>query len=133
LSVLIDHVFKIRPDPNRAVVDWLKQNSLPTDEILINYEDEPLMFYLPNPIRGGIPAFRAEDDAITPPRFAVIRRSVPFVHWGVFGRELDRYAWQRIPLRAPDVTWGNIPDPIQGKLDPYHAEDLILLRRIDSQ
>lgn len=133
LSVLIDHVFKIRPDPNRAVVDWLKQNSLPTDEILINYEDEPLMFYLPNPIRGGIPAFRVEDDAVNPPRFAVIRRSVPFVHWGVFGRELDRYAWQRIPLRAPDVIWGNIPDPMQGKLDPYHAEDLILLRRIDSQ
>ena len=131
LSVLVDYVFKNRPDPNRAVVDWLKQNSMPSDEILINYEDEPLMYYLPNPIRGGIPAFRVEDDAITPPRFAVIRRSVSFVHWAVFSRELDRYSWQRIPLRAPDVMWGNIPDPMQGMVDPYQAEDLILLRRID--
>jgi len=131
LSVLIDHVFKNRPDPNRAVVDWLKQNALPTDEILINYEDEPLMFYLPNPIRGGIPAFRAEDDAITPPRFAVIRRNVPFIHWDVFSRELHRYSWQPIPLRAPDVLWGNIPDPMQGLVDPYTVPDLALLRRID--
>ena len=132
-SVLLDHVFKNRPDPNRAVVEYLKINAKPSDEILINYEDEPLMFYLPNPIRGGIPAFRVEDDAIVPPRFAVLRRSVPFVHWEVFTRELQRYSWQPIPLRAPDVIWGNIPDPMQGMLDPYHAEDLMLLRRVDGQ
>jgi len=31
----------------------------PGDEILVNYEDCPLMFYTDQPIRGGIPAFRA--------------------------------------------------------------------------
>jgi len=131
-AVLREHIFATRPDPNRAVIDWLAANAQPNDEVLINYEDAPLMYYLPNPIRGGIPAFRAEDDARLPPKFAVMRQSVPFVHWAVFERELDRYSWQRIPLRAPDVIWGNIPDPMQGMLDPYHAEDLILLRRIEA-
>lgn len=63
----------ILSDPNRIVVEWLKQNAAPSDEILVNYEDIPLMFYLPNPIRG-LSAFRVEDDAKTPPAFVVLRR-----------------------------------------------------------
>ncbi len=59
------------------------------------------MFYLPNPIRGGIAAFRAEDDGEQPPSFLVIRRSVPFVHWPVFQREVGRYQWIMHPLRLP--------------------------------
>ena len=46
-------VFDWQPDPNRIVIQWLAENAAPTDEILINYEDVPLMYYLPNPIRGG--------------------------------------------------------------------------------
>jgi hypothetical protein len=34
-----------------SVIDWLRRNAPPTDEILINYEDVPLVFHLPNPIR----------------------------------------------------------------------------------
>jgi hypothetical protein len=61
------------------VIEWLQKNAAPSDEILINYEDKPMMFYLPNPIRGGVSAFRVEDDAQTPARFVVLRRSVGFV------------------------------------------------------
>ena len=132
LSLLGSDIFAHRPDPNRLVVDWLRQNAAPTDEILVNYEDVPLMFYLPNPIRGGIAAFRAEDDAKAPPRFAVMRRSVPFVHWPVFVREIDRYNWEPVPLKAPDLIWGNNPDPMGHFLNPSSPTDLFIARRTDN-
>jgi len=126
---VVKEIFVPRPDPNRAVVDWLRQHAAPTDEILVNYEDVPLMYYLPNPIRGGVTAFRAEDDGHTPPAFAVFRRSVPFVHWPVFYREVARYQWDQIPIDGPDVIWGNNPDP-DGKIDNlYTAEKLVVGRR----
>jgi hypothetical protein len=122
-------VFGHQPDPNKLVIDWLRKNSKPTDEILINYEDIPLMYYLPNPIRGGIGTFRVEDDAKTPPEFMILRRSVAFVHWPVFYREVNRYHWISIPLKAPDVMWGNNPDPM-GNDDPTRAANLVLARRV---
>jgi hypothetical protein len=128
LSILGSEVFGHPPDPNRAVVEWLRQNAAPTDEILVNYEDVPLMYYLPNPIRGGVPAFRAEDDAKTPPRFIVLRRKVPIVHWPVFVREVNRYIWTVESVNAPDVTWGNNPDPKGHLDDPSKARNLIVLR-----
>jgi hypothetical protein len=131
LSVVGSAIFGHRPDPNRLVVEWLRQNAAPTDEILINYEDVPLMFYLPNPIRGGIAAFRVEDDAKAPPRFVVLRRSVDFVHWPVFRREVDRYAWLEVPLNAPDVFYGNNPDPRGQLQDPATAPPLYVARRVD--
>ncbi len=129
--VVASEVFGSRPDPNRIVAEWLRNNAAPDDEILINYEDVPLMFYLPNPIRGGIAAFRVEDDSRTPPRFAVIRRSIDFVDWTVFNREIQRYQWTPVPLHAPDVAWGNNPDPIAATKDPSEAPDMLLLRRHD--
>jgi len=57
LSTLLREVFDPPPDPNRLVIEWLQRNAASSDEILVNYEDVPLMFYLPNPIRGGIAAF----------------------------------------------------------------------------
>ncbi len=130
LSLLGSELFGYQPDPNRLVVEWLQRNAAPTDEILINYEDMPLMFYLPNPIRGGVPAFRVEDDSNEPPRFAVMR-SVPFVNWDTFLRELNRYQWQFVPLKAPDVIWGDNPDPMGKVQDPATARDLFIVRRLD--
>jgi hypothetical protein len=112
------------------VVEWLRQNSKPTDEILINYEDVPLMFYLPNPIRGGVAAFRVEDDSKSPPEFVILRQSVRFVHWPVFRRELERYSWKPVPLEAPDVPWGNNPDPMAESVDPEQAGSLYIARRV---
>jgi hypothetical protein len=129
LSYFWTNVFEHRPDPNRIVIDWLRRNAAPSDEILINYEDLPLMFYLPNPIRGGVPAFRVEDDVKTRPRFVVLRHSVDFVHWPAFERELARYQWAPVPLKAPDIIWGNNPDPM-GQDDPRAAPDLYIARRI---
>ena len=138
LEVLCENVFGHRADPNRLVADWLKQNASPDDEILINYEDIPLMFYLPNPIRGGVAAFRVEDDAKRPPDFVVLRRSVEFVHWPVFLREVQRYAWSPVALNAPDVKCGNCPDPgVQEPrapgFDPAHAQPIFIARRVNRQ
>ena len=129
LRSMVADVFVPRKDPNRSVIEYLREHAKPTDEILINYEDIPLMYYLPNPIRGGVAAFRAEDDAKRPPEFVVLRRSVPWVHPPVIARELERYAWDPITLSAPDVIWGNNPDPIGHIQDPDTAQDLYIARR----
>jgi len=130
LSTLRREIFAPPPDPNRLVIDWLRQNAAPTDEILVNYEDLPLMFYLPNPIRGGIAAFRAEDDAKKPPTFLVLRQSVGFVHWPVFQREIVRYQWSVAPLKAPDIPWGNSPDPMAEAQNFTTEQNIIVARRV---
>jgi hypothetical protein len=110
----------------------VKSLARPEDEILVNYEDIPFMFYTENPIRGGVPCFRVEDRA-APPRFLVIRKSVPFLHWPVFIREIKRYTWSRIPVRAPDIPFGNNPDPdTQPAWNPPNLPDVILAERVDN-
>ncbi|HEX3819943.1 MAG TPA: hypothetical protein VHW45_06410 [Candidatus Sulfotelmatobacter sp.] len=128
-NLLTNAVLGREPDPNRPIIEWLKQNAAPDAEILIDYEDIPLMFYLPNPIRGGISAFRVEDDATRPPDFLVLRRSVDFVHWPVFNREIQRYNWSPIPIQAPDIVCGNCPDPVE-RYDAAHAPAIFFARRI---
>ena len=98
------------PDPNRAVVEYLRPRLEPGDEVLINYEDTPLMFYLDNPIRGGIPCFRVEDSGV--PRFAVLRPDVTICHWEVYERSFARHRWRKHEMNVPGVTWGNNPDPL---------------------
>ena len=128
LKTLAKSVFGREPDPNRPVIEWLKQNAAPSDEILINYEDAPLMFYLPNPVRGGIAAFRVEDDSKGPPEFIVLRRSVDFVHWPSLERELGRYQWDAVNVGAPDIVCGICPDPVQ-RYDASHASSIFVARR----
>jgi len=107
-----ENIFGHQPDPNRSVVEYLRAHAAPSDEILINYEDLPLVFYLPNPIRGGVTAFRALDDSRAAPRFVILRYSVDFTNWPVYEKEVARYQWTPIPIPAPDVEWGNNPDPM---------------------
>jgi hypothetical protein len=129
LHLLGERVFGHPSDPNKPVVEWLAQNTKPDDEILINYEDIPLMFYLPNPIRGGISAFRAEDDAKRPPDFLVLRHSVDFVHWPVYLREIERYQWETVSLQVPDIACGNCPDPVE-RYDSAQAKSILIARRV---
>jgi hypothetical protein len=131
LSLIGGDIFAHRPDPNRLVIEWLEEHSVPTDEILINYEDLPLMYYLPNRIRGGVAAFRAEDDASVPPRYIILRRSVPFVYWPAFEREVQRYYWTPVPVKAPDIAWGDFPDPQGHFQDRTRAPDLLFFERAD--
>ncbi len=128
LKTLARSVFGNEPDPNRPVIEWLRQNAAPSDEIVINYEDIPLMFYLPNPIRGGIAAFRVEDDSKRPPDFIVLRKSVDFVHWAAFDRELRRYQWTTVNLQAPDIVCGICPDPVQ-RYNATHTAAIFVARR----
>ena len=44
LAVAWREIFSSRPDPNCALVEWLRPRLRPGDEILVNYEDIPLMF-----------------------------------------------------------------------------------------
>jgi hypothetical protein len=129
LGSLQAEVFGHGEDPNRDVIEWLRKNTAPTDEILITYEDVPLMFYLPNPIRGGIAAFRAEDDAKTPPSVAVLRRSFGSYPIPVFVREMQRYQWSAAPVKIPDKAWGNNPDPVAVN-QPASSMSIFIARRV---
>jgi hypothetical protein len=130
LAVLWKEVFGHRVDPNRAVIELIKARARPEDEILVTYEDKPFMFYTKNPIRGGIPAFRVEDQS-SAPRFLVLRRSFQSLHWSVFKREVDRYLWNRIPVHAPDIPWGNNPEPdTQPAWMSLNRPDVIVAERV---
>lgn len=109
LDVLALDLGQALPDPNGEVVRTLQPLLRPGDEVATNYEDVPLMFYLDCPVRGGIACFRLE--AEPPPRFLVLRRSVGFTHQEPYQALLARRRWRRVPTHAPDVTWGNNPDP----------------------
>jgi hypothetical protein len=111
-SVLYKEIFPSSTmDPNRKTVEDLSRIASSNDEILINYEDVPLMFYTDCRIRGGISCFRVNDSNRTPPRFLIYRRSVNFVHTSIFNQEIMRYHWRRIDSNIPDITWGNNPEP----------------------
>lgn len=99
-------------DPNRAAVDFLRPRLQPGDEVLVNYEDIPLMFALDCPVRGGIPAFRVDDPTAPPPRFVVFRRAAAaFTFADAFLDVIGRHEWRVHELLAPDIPWGNNPDP----------------------
>ncbi len=133
LRVLGRNVFGHPHDPNGPVIEWLKQNTRPDDEILINYEDVPLMFYLPNPIRGGIGSFRVEDDAQKPPDFLVLRRSVGFVYWPAYVREARKYSWQPAGLKTLDIAWGNCPEPLIQEAEINEGgRPIFIARRVNS-
>ena len=65
------------------------------------------------------------------PIFLVLRKSVGFVHWPAFLREAGRYHWVPVGLKAPDVMWGNNPDPMAQEDDIGKAPDLVIARRVD--
>ena len=130
---LFSDVFGHEPDPNRLLIEWLKAHAAPTDEILINYEELPLVFYLPNPIRGGIGAFRVSDDSRGAPRFVILRPSVWFVFWPAFEHEVKRHQWEQLKLNIPDVVWGNNPDPAAHVTDPPRPRNLFIARSLDGQ
>jgi len=133
LSRLYTEVFGHEPDPNRLLVEWLKANAAPTDEIMINYEELPLVFYLPNPIRGGIGAFRVRDNAKTAPRFAILRPSVWFVFWPTYEHEVKQFRWETLNVNIPDVVWGNNPDPNAHTRDPVKPRNVFIARRVDEE
>jgi hypothetical protein len=105
------------PDPNREAILFLRPLLEPGDEILVNYEDIPWMFYVPNRIRGGLAAFRVLDDRARPPRFVVYRRALRFVHTSIFMQafapdtKVDRERWTALSAHVPEIPWGNNPDP----------------------
>jgi hypothetical protein len=123
-------VFGNPGDVNRDVVGWLGKHAKPSDEILVNYEDMPLMYYLPNPIRGGVAAFRVRDDAHSLPRFLVFRPDINFVSTDVFQREAIRFHWKLEPVTIPSATWGNNPDPIS-ESQPEGNPPVLIIRRLD--
>lgn len=99
------------PDSTRELIAVLSPLLKPEDEILVNGEDIPLVFYTGNRVRGGIPGFRINDPRLAPPRFLVIRREVG----GDAGRILQAYAarhkWRPLPVVIPDYPEANCPDP----------------------
>lgn len=110
LRLYVDDLRGGRDEPNRGAVEFLREHLRPGEEVLCNYEDIPLMFYLPNRVRGGIGAFRVSAPD-TPPRFLILRKSVSFYHGSIYHPEIGRHRWKPHVLDVPDIAWGNNPDP----------------------
>jgi hypothetical protein len=132
LGVYRDGLRGYGPDPNRAAVEYLKARLSPEDEVICNYEDTPLMFYLRNPIRGGIACFRLTDTK-TVPRYAVLRVSaLGITHRAIYARALSKSEWVPHSLGVPDVTWGNNPDPVcQYTLQPIGGPALQVYQLVE--
>jgi hypothetical protein len=128
LPLAWSEIFSPGPDPNRLVIEAVAARLRPGDEVLVNYEDVPFMFYTDARVRGGVAAFRVEDRSAPPPRFLVLRRSVGFVHWPVFEREARRWGWRPFSTGAPDVPFGNCPDPELLPAPPAADEVLVAER-----
>ena len=128
---LREEAFGHPEDIIRRVIEWLRKNAAPTDEILVNYEDAPLMYYLPNPVRGGVAAFRVEDDSRSRPRFLVMRPDVAFTDEPAFRREEARSRWQTVKIGATAVLWGNNPDPMGDDSEDDDTQPMTILRRVD--
>ncbi|MFW6124940.1 MAG: hypothetical protein ACOC46_02225 [Pirellulales bacterium] len=113
LRYLAAELFGTYPDPNRIVIEYLLPRLRPDDELLCTYEDIPLMFYTGNRVRGGLSCFRLADRGGRAPRFAVLRNKHPLRRFQVnlLNREWLRYDWQHHTVQAPDIRWGNNPDP----------------------
>jgi len=99
------------PDPNRRIIEYLQARLEPSDEVLINYEDVPVMFYTEARVRGGISQFRVNAKDGTAPRFAVIRNSARFAQPDFIRRAMRSEKWTEVHVDAPDVPWSNIPEP----------------------
>jgi len=56
---------------------------------------------------------------------------VPFVYWPAYKREVERYYWTPVPVKAPDIRWGNNPDPEGHVQDRATAADLLFFERAD--
>ena len=117
-------------DPNRTAVEYLRQHLNPGDEILCSYEDKPLMFYLPNLIRGGMSCFRITDKGNV--RFAVFRRSMGDCYQSTYEREIKRNQWIPHVISSPDIPWGNCPDPRfhYALLMQQATHSLVILERV---
>ncbi|MBX3413617.1 MAG: glycosyltransferase family 39 protein [Pirellulales bacterium] len=105
----------IERDQNGEVVELLQSRLRPGDEILTNYEDIPLMFYLDRPIRGGLAGFRINDTATPPPRFVVIVESAEFLYSATmsnaFRAAIARHTWREVRNDIPAFRTSNCPDP----------------------
>jgi hypothetical protein len=99
------------PDPNRKIIEQLRSHLEPGDEVLINYEDVPVMFYTEARVRGGIPQFRVGAVDGTAPRLAVLRKSARFAPLDLIRRAMRSENWVEVHVGAPDVPWSNIPEP----------------------
>lgn len=118
------------PDPGRAVIAYLEERLEPGDEVLINYEDNPVMFYTGARVRGGIPGFRIDAADGVAPRFAILRRSATFSPVEPVARAIRRQSWVEVPVRAPDTPWSNIPDPaFRSLLLDETADSIVFLER----
>jgi hypothetical protein len=97
-------------DPNRIAVEFLRQRLKPDDEIICNYEDVPLIFYLKNSlVRGGISCFRV-NDKVGRVRFAVLRVSAG-QHQSIYSRVLKEGLWRQSSTKGLDIAYANYPDP----------------------
>lgn len=124
---LTDDYLGLAPDSTRDLLAAIEVVAGPDDELVVNAEDIPLMFYTDRRVRGGFPGFRAKELS-DGSYILVIRR----LGGGAAGQALldaaaERY-WQVLPAQVPDIPMVNCPDPFLNYLDRTAPRDLVIAR-----
>jgi len=136
-QILFQDVGGTLRDPNGELVALLQRRIRPDDEVLINYEDIPLMFYLDHPIRGGMAGFRVNDKSQPPPRFVVITESAEYLYSATlsnaFRSSISPYEWSPVPSDIPAFRTSHCPDPLlhPGQWGPEGRVILLELKPTD--
>jgi len=129
-----------KTDINEEVARYLNAHAAPTDTVVCNYEEFPLMFYTPNPVRGGAGRVALTrhfpEYGISPverPEWIVYRRHNDWekLAGGKIREFLERFEYEAIPLPVADTQWGaNREDPAHHHFATPAFERPFLLYRL---
>ena len=107
---LFDSYLGTMPDPNKQLFAALKLMASPNDEILVNCDDIPFMFYTDHRIRGGISAFRIDDPSGERVVLILISAANGAPHW-LMEKAVNQRNWNPYPVDIPSCALANCPDP----------------------
>jgi hypothetical protein len=117
---LMNYLYELTHDydgPNEAIVEYLRQHGTKDDLVVALYGDLPIMFYT----GMRVVDFSYAVGTVERPDWIIPR------HGG--GRVTEEYLmrvgrdYQRIVLDAPDIRWGNRPDPAYHKFRTVRVGD----------
>jgi hypothetical protein len=119
-SVFRQYLFELtheNSDVNEEIVEYLKQNSRPTDVVFTNYGAFPIIYYTQLTVGGGPSGYllpsvpqRVPVRTVRHPDWVIVRQSFS-VHKDTLVELLEGNDYERVPLGGVDTIWGNRPSP----------------------
>jgi len=106
--------------PIEGICRYLVAHARPTDLVMVNYEDLPIMFHTGMRVVGFLQPL-PPDPA---PDWVIIRRDPP---WDREYYERISRGYERIVIDYPDIPWENMPDPRYHKFRTVQNADRVVV------